>query len=172
MSIRPFLLLPLLLAGCYDQPFSENFGATTPGIERRPSGNLGTSETATSVRIGDQGPNFPACSAQGRIQARDGLPVRAAPFDRARQTGTIPFDATVFICGRSMDQHWMGIVYEAPGRASEACGVTAPSPSRRDYPGPCASGWVSSAQVRTISGIERASPATNGAAPVNAASAE
>lgn len=170
MSRSLLLAFPLLLAGCYDQPFSENFGATTPNVERKPAANAARVETETPVRIGEQGPSFPACAAQGRVQARDGLAVRTAPFDRAREIATLPRDATVFICSRSMDQHWLGIVYEAPGNASEACGVTVPSSRRQDYDGACASGWVPSAQVRMLAGVGRGpeQPAGNAAAPNSA----
>jgi hypothetical protein len=46
----------------------------------------------------------------------------------------------------------MGIVYEEAGTLSPTCGVSSPVTSRRDYDGPCRSGWVSSAFVKLIAG--------------------
>jgi hypothetical protein len=153
-----------LLWSCYDQPLSNNFGATTP-LKERPTEDKSTlGATVTPVRIGELGPNFAACNAQGRVreQAGEGLAVRAAPFDRAQQKGMLAPGATVFICSRSLDQRWFGVVYEAPGRAARTCGVLNPVGSRRDYEGPCDSGWVGSAQVQLISGIEQAPGQSSG----------
>jgi hypothetical protein len=154
-----FILLPTLpLSGCQDQPFSNNFGATTPISQRPTEGKTTLDEAVTPVRVGEPGPGFAACNSQGRVrdQAADGLPVRAAPFERAQQKGTLAPGATFFICSRSIDQRWFGVVYEAPGRAAPSCGVSTPTGRRSDYEGPCDSGWVGSAQVQLISGIEQA----------------
>jgi hypothetical protein len=164
MSRRPLILLLAFLGGCYDRPFSENFGATTPNVERSTNANTTVGETLTPVRIGESGPSFAACNSQGRIRDRvtEGSAVRVAPFERARQTGMLMPGATFFICSRSIDQHWFGIVYETPGNAGAGCGVSTPTSRRRDYEGPCESGWVASAQVQLISGIERAPDQSNG----------
>ncbi len=98
-----------------------------------------------------------ACNAQGEVRERaaDGpIPVRAAPFEQARQKGELPPGSTFFICSRSLDQRWFGVVYDRGGRASRACGVSTPISERRDYSGACDSGWVASAQVRLISGVQ------------------
>lgn len=152
----PFLLL-LLFSGCYDQPVADNFGSTTPRIAPRPQSNSVLGETETPVRIGELGRSFAACNAQGAVNTRtaaEGVVVRAAPFDQARETGRLATDATFFICTRSLDQRWMGVVYGPSGRADRACDVSAPVPSRRDYAGPCEAGWIPSAQVRLTSGVE------------------
>lgn len=160
-----FLILPVLfLGGCYDQPISNNFGATTPLRERPTEDKTTLGEAVSPVRIGEQGPNFAACNAQGRVreQAAAGLAVRAAPFEQAQQKGVLAPGATFFICSRSLDQRWFGVVYEAPGRAAPACGVSTPASARGDYAGPCDSGWVGSAQVQLISGIEAAPDQSSG----------
>jgi hypothetical protein len=160
-----FILSPIsLLGGCFDQPLSNNFGATTPLSGRTTEDKTTLGDAVSPVRIGELGPNFAACNAQGRVrsQAAGGLPVHAAPFDRAQQKANLAPGATFFICSRSLDQRWFGIVYEAPGRAAPACGVSTPVGSRRDYDGPCDSGWVGSAQVQLISGIEQAPGQSSG----------
>jgi hypothetical protein len=147
----------LMMVGCYDQPVSNGYGSTTPRYERPSVDNSTLPETVLPVRIGELGPNFAACNAQGEVRERaaDGpIPVRAAPFEQARQRGQLPADASFFICSRSIDQRWLGVVYDANGRAGRACGVSAPVAGRRDYQGPCDSGWVSSAQVRLVSGVQ------------------
>jgi hypothetical protein len=160
MTIRPLLAFPLLLlplAGCNDQPVAQDYGSTTPRIERPTQDNSKLGETVVAVRIGELGPNFAACNSQGEVRegATDGqLPVRAAPFEQAQEKGQLGAGATFFICSRSLDQRWFGVVYETGGKAGRGCGVSTPISGRRDYAGPCDSGWVTSAQVRLISGVQ------------------
>lgn len=156
---RTVLTLLLLAAatGCGDQRDSNtSYGSTTPRYERPQEDRNLLAGTETPVRIGELGPNFAACNAQGEVleRAADGpIPVRAAPFEPARQTGQLAAGSSFFICTRSLDQRWFGVVYDANGRANRSCGVSAPVSGRRDYEGPCDSGWVASAQVRLISGV-------------------
>jgi len=158
MAIRAFALIPLLLAaGCNDQPVSNGYGSTTPRFERPTEHESGLGEAVVPVRIGELGRNFAACNAQGEVRERaaDGpIPVRAAPYEQAGQKGQLAAGSTFFICSRSLDQRWFGVIYDAGGRASRACGVSTPISERRDYSGPCDSGWVASAQVRLISGVQ------------------
>ena len=158
MILRLLPIAPLLLvAGCYDQPMTEGYGSTTPRVERPTQDNSSLDEAVVPVRIGELGPNFAACNSQGEVRERatDGqMPVRAAPFEQSRQKGQLTPGSTFFICSRSLDQHWFGVVYDAGGKASPGCGVSAPVSGRRDYAGSCDSGWVASAQVRLISGVQ------------------
>lgn len=156
MLKRAWPCLLLIVAGCYDRPVAENFGSTTPQIRQPAEARSTLDQAETPVRIGELGRNFAACNAQGAVNARtaaEGIVVRAAPFDQAHESGRLAADATFFICTRSLDQRWMGVVYSASGRADPACGVSAPVASRRDYDGPCQAGWVPSAQVRMTSGV-------------------
>jgi hypothetical protein len=160
----PSFLALAALAGCSDPPANGFYGSTTPRYERPLDSPSLLDNAVQAVRVGELGPSFPACNAQGHVReaAADGpVPVRAAPFDRAPQTGALPLEATFFICSRSLDQRWLGIVYASGGRADRACGVSAPSGERRDYAGPCESGWVASAQVRLISGVEPSTDQTS-----------
>ncbi|HEX8526392.1 hypothetical protein [Allosphingosinicella sp.] len=158
-----FLLL-LLLAACEgrsDPPPSE--GATTPAYERVKNSASSLGEAETPVRIGELGPNFPACYAMARFRDRvvadaRPVPVRAAPFEQARETGRVGADGQFFICTRSHDQRWFAIVWDEAAGASPACGVSLPVAARRDYDGPCRSGWVQSSLVRLESGIRHEAP--------------
>ena len=133
----------LALAACGGEAIEQNDGAATR--DGRAASQL--SPSAVPVRIGELGPNFPACNAVGAIRrAGDAaIPVRAAPFEAADRTGEAA--GRFFICARSLDQKWFGIVY-----GGDACGVSAPVPRRVEYAGPCRSGWVSSALVRLVAG--------------------
>lgn len=148
----------LSLGACSDQPSGNtSYGSTTPRYERPAADNDLLADTVTPVRIGELGPNFAACNSQGEVRERttDGpIPVRAAPFEQAQEKGQLPPGSTFFICSSSHDQRWMGVVYDSDGRANRSCGVSAPVRARRDYQGPCESGWVASAQVRLVSGVE------------------
>jgi hypothetical protein len=158
MRAQPVLLLLLALAtsGCGERapPDLNAQGSTTPPIDRAESEPL-LSETVIPVRVGEQGPNFAACNARGATRDRAGLevPVRAAPFDQAQEIDRLERGSGFFICSRTHDQRWFGIVYDEAGEAAERCGVSAPVTSRRAYPGPCAAGWVPSLSVRLVSGI-------------------
>lgn len=151
-------LLSLLVAGCDgsgDPPASR--GSTTPAYERV-TNEADPDPGETPVRIGELGANFPACYAMARFRDRvvaEGQPiaVRAAPFEQARETGRIAADGQFFICTRSHDQRWFAIVWHEAEGASRSCGVSVPATVRRDYDGPCRSGWIPSAPVRLESGI-------------------
>jgi hypothetical protein len=147
--MRFVFLLPILaLAACGDAVPPNQFGDDVR--ENRQDSSL-TAE-AVPVRIGDLGPSFPACNTAGvtrNIAAGESLAVRSAPFDSAAETGRIPAGSRFFICTRSLDEKWVGIVYDSgPGLA--ACGVMEPVPSRRPYQGPCGSGWVSTPYVKFV----------------------
>src|SRR3954468_12766469 len=93
-----------------------------------------TSDTVTpdpvAVRVGELGPNFEACSAAGttrHLEAGESLPVRSAPFDNAPQTDKVPAGARFFVCSRSIDQKWFGVVFDKDGTLSAACGVAEPA---------------------------------------------
>lgn len=166
-------VLPLaLLAACGEAPPDRGpTGSTTPRYERvEQDANL-LADAAVPVRVGELGPNFAACNARGAVRDRAAagpVPVRAAPFEQAAEVDRLPLGATFFICTRSHDQRWFGIVYGEAGRASDACGVSAPASGRRDYEGPCSSGWVSSALVRLVSGVPHQAAAPESAPPAAA----
>ncbi len=155
---RLILLFPLLvLAACEDQPIANGYGSTTPRYDRPAESKSNLDKAVVPVRIGELGRNFAACNAQGEVRERaveGAMPVRAAPFEQAQRKGQLPPGSTFFICSRSIDQRWFGIVYDAAGKASRSCGVSSPVGQRGDYEGPCDSGWVASAQVRLISGVQ------------------
>ncbi len=160
---RALLPILLLLAGCGERaPADLNAqGSTTPPLLRPESDQPLLTETVTPVRIGELGPNFAACNARGAIRDRVGtepVPVRAAPFEQAQQIDRLQRGAGFFICSRTHDQRWFGIVYDEGGQAAERCGVSEPVPSRRDYEGPCAAGWIPAARIRLVSGVPHQLP--------------
>lgn len=161
------LALPLLVlfaAGCGDRvPTNERSGgSTTPPYVRDHDDPSLLGNAQVAVRIGELGQGFAACAGRGATRDRPGeaatVPVRAAPYDANREVDRLPTGAEFFICSRTHDQRWFGIVYPRGGQALGACGVAAPVARRSDYEGPCASGWVSSAQVRLVSGVPHQLP--------------
>lgn len=114
------------------------------------------------VRIGEGGPRFDACQSVGKVaDLRSAeLSVRIAPFDSAKEKDNLPEGQVVNICARSHDQQWLGIVYDnSAATAAEGvaagpldCGVSSPVRSKRNYDGPCKSGWVESTFVKLVAG--------------------
>ena len=175
--ILVLLALPALAAGCGERaPPPDGQGSTTPPYVRAEAEQPLLNETVTPVRIGELGASFAACNARGAVRERVGggaVPVRAAPFEQAQPIAELAAGAEFFICSRTHDQRWFGIVYDEGGRASERCGVSAPIPERRNYGGPCAAGWVPSARTRLVSGVPHQMAAeTNGADPAPAPSTD
>jgi len=154
---RALLLLSLAtVAGCGERvPSDLNAqGSTTPAYERAESEPL-FNDAQAPIRVGELGPGFAACNARGTTRDRVAsgpVPVRAAPFDQAQQVDSLPRGGQFFICSRTHDQRWFGIVYDQGGLAAERCGVSEPVPARRSYSGPCTAGWVASQSVRLIAG--------------------
>lgn len=171
---RASILLALLLVGC-GEPASVNEssqGSTTPPYVRPDSDPSLLANMVQPVRIGELGPSFAACNGRGATRERGGaepVPVRAAPYEQGEQIASLAPGSEFFICSRSNDQRWFGIVYDEGGQASERCGVSAAIDERRIYRGPCAAGWVPSAAVRLVSGVpHQLPPATdNVTAPSN-----
>jgi hypothetical protein len=156
MRIASLLLLLALpaLAACGEAVQDDHFANDVRSERSEP---VTAQPAAVPVRIGELGPNFNACNAAGTSRhldpaAGDRLQVRAAPFDTAAETGAVAAGARFFICSRSHDQRWLGVVYDEAGALSAACGVSRPVFSRRGYEGPCRSGWVPSALVKQIAG--------------------
>lgn len=161
--IAAFAFTAALLAACDSRvPASEKGqGSTTPDYVRAESDPSLLSETVTQVRIGELGPSFAACTGRGTVRERAAggpVPVRTAPYDSAQAIDGLGAGSQFFICSRSHDQRWFGIVYDTGGEAAERCGVSAPVPERRPYGGPCAAGWVPSALVRLVSGVPHQVP--------------
>lgn len=111
------------------------------------------------VTIGEDGPRLDACGGIGRVTRAGtaGLPVRAAPFADAREIARMPDSRHAFICTRSLDQKWLGIVIPSQPAADNAvqpvdCGVSGPVDRKQTYDGPCVSGWVASAYVQQVAG--------------------
>src|SRR5688500_3640073 len=160
---RVAILAGLLATGCGEPAVVDETsdGSTTPPYVRAESDPSLLANMVQPVRIGEHGPSFAACNARGAARDRSGAgpaPVRAAPYEQGEQIAALAPGAEFFICSRTNDQRWFGIVYDEGGQASERCAVSAPAASRGDYSGPCAAGWVPSSGVRLISGVPHAVP--------------
>lgn len=155
---RTIILLCLALSACGDPATLANRAAQDD--EAVPEAAEVT-PGSRPVRIGELGANFRACGAAGTtrsLRAGESLAVRSAPFDNAGETGKVAAEARFFICTRSHDQKWFGIVFDEDGTLGERCGVSEPVTRRRDYDGPCRSGWVQSAFVKVIAGEQPGPP--------------
>lgn len=161
---RGLLVLAALLAGCGDRlPQNETSGgSSTPPYVRAEDDPSLLGNASVAVRVGELGQGFAACAGRGATRDRpddaSAVPVRDAPFEANHEIGSLPAGTEFFICSRTHDQRWFGIVYPREGQALEACGVAAPVSRRGDYEGPCASGWVPSARVRLVSGVPHQLP--------------
>lgn len=156
MKAQRALLLVLLTIACGERlPEQNGQGSTTPPYVRPESESTRLENMVQAVRIGELGPSFAACNARGTTRDRVGggpVPVRPAPFEQEEAIDNLASGSEFFICSRTYDQRWFGIVYDEGGRAADRCGVSAPVASRRTYQGPCAAGWVPSARVRLVPG--------------------
>jgi hypothetical protein len=156
---RGLFLLPVLLAGCGQSVPADGPSGNGQAREERPADP--TLPSAVPVRVGELGPSFAACPAAGttrHLAAGTTLAVRAAPYENGAEAGAIAAGSRFFVCTRSMDQKWLGIVFHDSGGLDASCGVSSPLPRRRAYEGPCRAGWVSSASVRLIAGLDQPSP--------------
>lgn len=157
MKASAIVITLLALTACGQSVPAGNVsgGSTTPHYEREQSEPSRLGVAVVPVPVGELGPRFAACGGRGASRDPAGAepaPVRAAPFEEAEVIDRLPAGASFFICARSHDQRWSGIVYDEDGAASERCGVSAPATRRGHYSGPCAAGWVASARVRLVSG--------------------
>lgn len=176
-NILPILLTLGTLSACSDRGYDQEEPVVEgPEALENPAARETDSPPPQPVRIGEGGPRFDACQAVGRVQGRGALDVLAAPFDDAEQVDQLAEGQNVWICTRSIDQQWFGIVYDEeagtpeprpdengvetrnpppamiPSRGPGDCGVSSPVRSKRVYDGPCKSGWVESTFVRLIAG--------------------
>lgn len=123
---------------------------------------VGSNPGERPIRIGEGGPRFDACQAVGRVAGlrSNQLDVHIAPFDSAKSKDGLSEGQLVYICTRSIDQQWFGIVYDNATASAEGddaapltdCGVSSPVRSKRNYDGPCKSGWVESTFVKLVAG--------------------
>lgn len=162
--MRLVIALALMLAACSkssdvleELPNSSLAGAAR---EELPEMQM-ESKLVRAVTIGEDGPRLDACGTMGqavRVGAK-GLAIRAAPFADGREIGRMAEGARAWVCTRSLDQKWLGVVI-APSQNSSAgneaepadCGVSEPVERKQAYDGPCLSGWAASASIRLIAG--------------------
>ncbi|MBU0774342.1 MAG: hypothetical protein KKH54_03940 [Alphaproteobacteria bacterium] len=156
------IALIFLLAACSDSrevldelPNSSLAGAPRADV----SESRMDAPVARAVTIGEDGPRLDACGGMGQVlrTGAGGQPLRAAPFGDAKVLATLNEGGRAYICTRSLDQKWLGVVLAPPpaadnGAQAPDCGVSSPVDRKQPYDGPCVSGWVASAYVRLIAG--------------------
>ena len=107
------------------------------------------------VMVGQDGSEFDACAALGRVRGlRTGgdnfLSVRIAPGSDAREKDRIGNGNRLYLCDQSGD--WFGVVYQKAGDAMVSCGTGTPSAYVGAYRGPCRYGWVHKYFVEFLAG--------------------
>ncbi|MGE4321481.1 MAG: hypothetical protein AB7E60_00450 [Sphingobium sp.] len=161
MRIVPVLLLLLAACSKSDDILEELPDRSRAGASRgMAQDNRIGAPAARPVTIGEDGPRLDACGALGQVtrSGAAGLALHAAPFADAQELGRLPDGQRTYICTRSLDQKWLGVVVPADpaggadGAAAVDCGVSSPVERKQPYGGPCAAGWVASAYVRLIGG--------------------
>lgn len=144
---RISLALGLLLTACSPTTAPDN------------AADLYQADTATLtpgvqvVRVGEGGPAYPACTGTGTVvnlspAGETYLALRAAPFAEADEVARLGEGAKLFLCTRSLDQRWQGVVVPPADAPANDCGVTTALAGARPYAGPCKSGWVLTGFVR------------------------
>ena len=171
--IRPLLaatMICLATTACSESTqVSDDLAESSADLEN-PTGRaerIDDGPSAKPVRIGEGGPRFDACQSVGEVgsHVKGTLPVLSAPFDAAEKLDDISAGQLVYICTRSHDQQWFGIVYDDGAQGSMEngdgtpaatgpgdCGVSSPVRAKRNYDGPCKSGWVESLYVVLVAG--------------------
>lgn len=151
--VAPAVGLFLLLGGCTPRGDFGNdvvlYQSDNTGVILSPGGR--------PVRIGESGSAAPACPVRGEVASLNAsgmaaLPLRAAPFDEAATSMSLVPGRHLFLCTRSLDQRWQGVVVPPDDAPDADCGVTAQIEAARDYAGPCSAGWVPGAYVKPIGG--------------------
>lgn len=107
-----------------------------------------------SIQIGGD-ENMDVCPSLARVvnlsKGPDGfLAVKNAPNLKAVRVDKIYNGQNVFICQESADGKWYGIVYSNVQKLE--CGVTSPIEKKKEYDGPCKSGWVSKKYIKIFAG--------------------
>ena len=140
-------LPPLLLAACNVSPIQPgDSNAIVDNSEVQP-----LIPGRQPVRVGESGPQFAACPNRGTVVnlgTREALVIRAAPFAEAEALGELRAGAQMYVCTRSMNQRWLGVVLPPAEGDTTDCGVEARLESARPYSGPCLSGWVTNGFVQ------------------------
>lgn len=93
---------------------------------------------ARPVLYGGSGDDSRCSLASVEAGADQPAPLRRAPDDTAPVLA--PVNAAVYICDRSQDSLWLGVVVAPAG--NDSCLPARLPAQRQPYPGPCRSGWV------------------------------
>ncbi|UUL81363.1 hypothetical protein [Sphingomonas qomolangmaensis] len=104
------------------------------------------------VRIGEGGPGFPACQSRATVTnvepGATTLTLRESPFAEADSVVGLGPGIGMYVCTRTLDQRWLGVVVPPLSQPDADCGVRGRIERARGYDGPCTSGWVIANGVR------------------------
>ncbi|WP_033922709.1 hypothetical protein [Sphingomonas sp. 37zxx] len=105
-----------------------------------------------AVRIGEGGPGFPACQSRATVTTVEPgattLTLRSAPFAEAASVVRLGAGIGMYVCTRTLDQRWLGVVVPPLSDPDADCGVRGRVERPRGYDGPCISGWIIANGVR------------------------
>jgi len=150
------LLVASSLAGCGGSdrgaeatraPADSALPAPTASVSRN-AGSAAADSSALQVRIGGED-DLDACGSVAETTARVAL--RRGPGEQFAVVEQLAAKVHVYACDISPDQRWDGVVV-VPADESVDCGVSSPIVNRKEYAGPCRSGWVPHDSVAVVAG--------------------
>ena len=111
-------------------------------------------QDSVPVHFGDY-PDLDACLSQGEVRGLNPngdnfLAVREGPGSDYSKIDEVYEGQWIILCEEAEGGAWFGIVYDPTGTLD--CGTGSPIAERRDYDGPCPSGWVSSKFITMLAG--------------------
>jgi len=151
------LAAALLAAGCAEP--AQNNPNRSEGLTSsegpRSAAPDGSKVSPRPVQIGFDGPRFDACAGYGEVKplnpAGDNyLAVRAAPSINADEIDRLTSGTGLSMCQQVGD--WIGVVYAPDQEEPVQCGTSSPVSSKREYEGPCKSGWVNENYITLVAG--------------------
>lgn len=157
IALSAGLLAAAALAGCGDSdrgaeatrvPASDSaLPAPTASVSRN-TGSAAMDSTALQVRVGGED-ELDACG--GVAETTGPVALRRGPGEQFAVVEQLASKVHVYACDISPDQRWDGVVV-VPADEGVDCGVSSPIVNRKDYTGPCRSGWVPHDSLAVVAG--------------------
>ena len=149
------LLVACSLAGCggsdrdaeATRAPADSLPAPTASVSRN-SGSAALDSSALQVRIGGED-DLDACGSMAETTGPVAL--RRGPGEQFAVVEELASKVHVYACDISPDQRWDGVVV-VPADEGVDCGVSSPIVNRKEYAGPCRSGWVPHDSVAVVAG--------------------
>jgi hypothetical protein len=134
------LLLPILAIALLAEPLAAKPATTVPARAVKLGGDAEQDACGGVLKViglKARGDNF--------------LSVRAAPSPLGRELDRLRMGAMVWSCDSTEEGEWIGVVYKRRPNDPD-CNVGTPIIRRRNYVGPCASGWVAGRFLELVAG--------------------